>query len=211
MNIYEEISRGHLYQKTITGNLPDYSKTYVSQRYDTYSTNDLMSKLRFSILFNVIGKFKSVTDFGYGNGSFIRFCEEQGKESFGYDISNYPVPENCKQLTHWNDCSVDVMTFFDSLEHITDRDLSPMLKQLNTKYVCISVPWCHFDMGKEWFMNWKHRRENEHLHHFDSFGLTELLTECNYKILYLGNDEDMIRIPKEKLPNILTVVAKKVI
>jgi hypothetical protein len=58
-------------------------------------------------------------------------------------------------------------------------------------------------------MNWKHRRENEHLHHFDSHGLVKLLQLSNYKILYLGNDEDVVRTPVDNLPNILTVIARK--
>jgi hypothetical protein len=58
-------------------------------------------------------------------------------------------------------------------------------------------------------MNWKHRRENEHLHHFDSHGLANLLNSSDYKVLYLGNCEDVVRTPVDGLPNILTVIAIK--
>lgn len=211
-NIYEKISEGHLFQSVITGKGPDYSSKTYSGIYDSqnyYNKNVPMSKLRYSVLFNTIGMFDSVTDFGYGNGAFMNFCKDQGKKTYGYDISEYSVPEGCTRLNHWNDVSVDVMTFFDSLEHINERNLVPFLKSLNTKYVCVSLPWCHMEMGDDWFHNWKHRKENEHIHHFDSYGLMSLLKESNYKIIYLNNDEDTIRTPVDKLPNILTVVAKK--
>ena len=200
---------GYLYQNKMTGPLPDYSATYSKQRYDTYTTNDKMSELRFNLLTKVIKSFDTVTDFGYGNGAFLNHCDKNSKVTYGYDISDYPTPPGSLKIENVNDYEVDVVTFYDSLEHLTEMDLMPFLRELRTKYVCISVPWYHEEQGKEWFMNWKHRRENEHLHHFDSHGLVNLLNFSGYKVLYLGNDEDDVRTPVNNLPNILTVIAKK--
>lgn len=207
-NLYKKINNGYLQQKELTGPLPNYSTNY-SNIYNLYTTNESMSEVRFNLLTKIIKSFNSITDFGYGNGSFIYYCEQQGKKVYGYDISDYPVPSNCVKLNDVNDASVDVITFFDSLEHLVDSNLIPFLQNLKTKYVCISVPWYHEEQGTEWFMNWKHRRENEHIHHFDSHGLVDLLQQSGYKVLYLNNDEDQIRIPVDELPNILTVIAKK--
>lgn len=209
MKNYKTIFPGYLKQIELTGQLPDYSSNYSKNRYDTYNTNESISELRYSLLDRVIKNFDSVTDFGYGNGSFMYFCSKKGKKVFGFDISDYPVPEKCQKLNHVNDVEVDVVTFFDSIEHLIDISPKEMLTYLRTKYVAISVPWYHEEQGEEWFLRWKHRRENEHIHHFDSHGLVRLVNESGYKILYLGNDEDLIRKPVDKLSNILTILAKK--
>jgi hypothetical protein len=209
MSIYKRVLPGYLHQSEMTGPLPDYSATYSKQRYDTYTTNDRMSELRFNLLNKVIKTFDSVTDFGYGNGAFLHHCNKNGKTTYGFDISDYPTPEGSLKINDVNDYEVDVVTFYDSLEHIPGTNLVGFLEGLKTKYVCISVPWYHEEQGEEWFMNWKHRRENEHLHHFDSHGLVNLLQLSGYKILYLGNDEDEVRTPVSDLPNILTVIARK--
>ena len=210
MENYKKIGPGHLFQNHVTGPLPDYSSNYSKSRYDTYSTNDAMSKLRFMVLEDNIGNFKSVLDFGYGNGAFMRYCQKFGKTVYGYDISDYPVPDGCQKVETANDVEVDVITFFDSLEHIVVEHLCTGLELLKTKYVCISVPWYHEERGEEWFQNWKHRRENEHFHHFDSHGLVALLNKAGYKVIRLSNVEDKVRTPVDHLPNILTVIAQKI-
>jgi hypothetical protein len=151
----------------------------------------------------------SVCDFGYGNGAFIKHCHEKGKNSFAYDISDYPAPEGVHRLESIDDLTVDVMTFFDSLEHIEQEDLVPFLKSIKTKYFVISVPWFHQFLGKEWFDDWKHRKPNEHFHHFDMHGLVGLLYDANCDIIHVGNEEDVIRKSASQWPNILTVIARK--
>jgi len=209
MKIYKKMFSGYLFQYEMTGPAPDYSATYSKQRYDTYTTNDRMSELRFNLLTKTIKTFNTLTDFGYGNGAFLNHCDKNGKITYGYDISNYPTPLGTLKINNVNDYQVDVMTFYDSLEHLPQNELTEFLKNLKTKYICISVPWYHEDQGADWFLKWKHRRENEHLHHFDSHGLINLLILSGYKVLYLGNDEDQVRTPVDDLPNILTVIARK--
>jgi hypothetical protein len=206
---YRELRLGHLYQFELTGKTPDYSSTYSKERYDTYTTNDAMSKLRYETIINAIGQFESVCDFGYGNGAFLRYCENQNLKTYGYDISDYPVPERTTRIMDPDDVIVDVMTFFDSLEHLLVEDLVPFLQNKKVKHVCISVPWFHTSQKPDWFINWKHRRENEHIHHFDSNGLIGLLIDAGYKIVYVGNPEDKVRTPASNLPNILTVIGTK--
>ena len=70
-----------------------------------------------------------------------------------------------------------------------------------------SVPWFHEDMGPENFKTWKHRRENEHFHHFDIHGLIGLLYDSGFRIINVSNEEDKVRIPSTICPNILTIVA----
>lgn len=208
---YEKISYGHWYQRTPTGPGPDYSKVYSQTRYDTYATTDKMSELRFNLLERKLSKFDSICDFGYGNGSFLRYCEQTKKikNIFGYDISDYPIPDGVFKINEPTDVEVDVMTFFDSIEHLLQRDLTIFINKLKLKHICISVPWMHESEGPNFFRSWKHRRENEHIHHFDCHGLIGLLLSCNFKIIHVGNDEDAIRTPYSNLPNILTVIGTK--
>ena len=96
----------------------------------------------------------------------------------------------------------------DSLEHLEMESLDWFLYCKRAKHFAISVPWYHEFKGPEWFSSWKHRRENEHFHHFDSHGLLAIMDRINCKVLYIGNPEDTIRTPYSNLPNILTVIAK---
>ena len=139
----------------------------------------------------------------------MKHCATQGKDVYGYDISDYTVPTGTKRTVIPDSLEVDVMTFYDSIEHINQRNLVKFLKSKKAKHFVISVPWFHESLGPEWFRTWKHRRENEHIHHFDSAGLINLLIQSNCKIRYVGNAEDAVRTPVDNYPNILTVIASK--
>ena len=58
-------------------------------------------------------------------------------------------------------------------------------------------------------MNWKHRRPDEHLWHFNEKSIEKFFNEMGYDIVDYSNVEDMIRITKEEYPNILTCIFKK--
>lgn len=207
---YIQIASGHWYQKEITGAIPNYNFDYCKNSYDVYSTTDQMSILRYNLLRSYIGDFKSICDFGYGNGSFLRYCNAQKLETFGFDISDYPTPEQTKRIFEIDECEVDVLTFFDSIEHLVEQNLVQFLKIKKTKHICISLPWFHESLGSYWFKNWKHRRENEHFHHFDSHGLINLLVSSGFSLKFVGNPEDKIRKPVDNFPNILTAIATKI-
>lgn len=207
---YKKINAGHWFQSTLTGNIQRYDIGYVKSRYDVYDTVDKMSELRYNLIANIVGDFHSICDFGYGNGSFMKYCLIKNKLVYGYDISDYGSPQGAIRIKNPDDVDVDVYTFFDSLEHLNESNLTSFLVSKPTKFICISVPWFHESQGTDWFLNWKHRRENEHLHHFDSFGLMNLIIGCGYKVLYVGNPEDAIRKSQTNLPNILTVIAEKI-
>ena len=206
---YTQLTTGHWFQRNLTGSSPDYSASYSQNSYDTYGTNDAMSELRYNLIQDKIGDFNSICDYGYGNGAFMKHCVGEGKDVHGYDISDYPVPSGSKKTVIPDSLEVDVMTFYDSIEHINQRNLVKFLKAKKAKHFVISVPWFHESLGPEWFRTWKHRRENEHIHHFDSAGLINLLIQSNCKIRYVGNVEDAVRTPVDNYPNILTVIASK--
>lgn len=203
---YELISSGHIYQKIKTGASPSYTKEYSKNSYDKYSTTDEMSRLRVSICKNTF-KFGSVLDFGYGNGSFLRECGKNSISCLGYDISDYPIPCGASRVDS-PFVSADLVTFFDSIEHLEERNIANLLSSLKTDQVMLSVPWLN-STSDEYFLQWKHRRENEHFHHFTASGLCGLLEEAGFTPLWHGNPEDCIRKASSRYPNILTVAGAR--
>ena len=139
----------------------------------------------------------------------MQYCKDNNHTAFGYDISDYPCPNGVTRVEDVNSLEVDVMTFFDSIEHVEDSDLVSFLNSKQSKHFVISLPWFHEFLGPKWFTSWKHRKPNEHFHHFDMHGLVGLLTEANCEILHVGNEEDQIRKPVDQWPNILTVIGKR--
>jgi hypothetical protein len=194
-----------------------YNREYVSKTYDEAykSSVESISHLRLGYLLAAMGRKPiSVLDFGYGNGAFLRACTRFKIKTYGTDVSGYDVPEGCKFVEFENifDKEFDVVCFFDSLEHVEDMDF---IQKLKTNYVIISVPACHYrslgeTAGEKWFNNWKHRKPNEHLHHFDVISIIEFFKKHGYEIVVSGNPEDVVRTPVDDMENILTCVFKKI-
>lgn len=197
--------------KQVHVNKVTYDYTY-SNKYNSYGEKgNYLSYLRYGVLLGVLQEQpKSLVDVGYGNGDFLQACKGTVPELIGCDISDYPPPDGCMKISSLDeikDKPVDVVCFFDSLEHFDSIDF---VKDLNTKYVYISVPWCHYT-SDEWFKNWYHRRENEHIYHFNKEALLQFFDDCGYDCLYTGSHEDIIRFNPavHPLPNILSGIFKK--
>jgi hypothetical protein len=202
---YEKLHRGHWYQYKELGNPVSYNVDYVAT-YNKYPTEE-MSRLRFDLVDNIVD-FKSVLDVGFGRGDFLKRCVEMGKTSFGHDISGYPIPEGATKSDTTQ--PADLYTFFDCLEHFTERDLSIFLRNLPCKYLLVTLPLLHEDLGGEHFRTWKHRKPGEHIHHFTEQGLRILMEYSDYDIVYSGHPEDAIRGKLAgNLDNTLTIIGKK--
>jgi len=203
---YSRTSDGVVYQ--IDKTRIDYTKEYVNTRYVKYGElPTYMGYLRLGNIVGSIGKVpNSILDVGYGDGSFLKVCKNIIPKCYGYDISTYPIPDGCEISNSITENFYEVITFFDSLEHFEDINF---VKKLNCDFVCISVPCCHYK-SDEWFKNWKHRRPNEHLWHFNQNSLNNFMTNMGYLIVSSNNIEDTIRKNNENELNILTCVFKKV-
>jgi len=205
---YEKLPNGVIKQKKIINKLPDYDKKYVDDRYNTYGEKGMqMAYLRYGYMRGVINNIdiRSILDVGYGNGDFMRVCANSMPVVDGFDISNYTVPKGCKKVDSMFNKEYDVVCFFDSLEHFEDINF---IKDLNTKYVYISLPLCHYFSDK-WFKNWKHRREDEHLFHFNIYSLHKFMDEQGFNWVTGSYIEDNIRKPVDEFPNILTAIFER--
>lgn len=190
------------YTKTV------YDQKYVDVRYNNYGEmTNYMSHLRLGYIVGSIGKIpNSILDVGYGNGSFLETSSSIIPNCFGYDVSGVKLSEKIEIVDNLFSQHYEVITFFDSLEHCEDIYF---LDKLNCDYVCISVPWCH-NFSDEWFENWKHRRPDEHLHHFDQQALKNFVESQGFIIINSTNIEDSIRKTDHPYQNILTSIFKKI-
>jgi hypothetical protein len=184
-----------------------YDVQYVKERYDTYGElNNHISYLRLGYIIGSIKEpINSILDVGYGNGAFLKTCKKSIANCYGFDISNYNIPEGVVFTNDWLNQDVDVVTFFDVLEHFEDPYI---IRNLKTKYITISVPWCHYE-SDEWFKQWKHRRPNEHLFFFNEKNIYNFANSTGYKVLNFINLEDTIRKSVDGLQNILTFTLQK--
>ena len=185
-----------------------YDKNYVNVRYNSYGElTNYMSNLRLGYIIGTIGCVPlSILDVGYGNGSFLKTCNSIILDCYGHDVSGYEIPEGCTFIDNITSKYFDVITFFDSLEHYDNIDF---VGDLNASYICISVPWCHY-LNDEWFKNWKHRREDEHLFHFNEKSLEKFMGNHGYSMINYCNLEDTIRKSSGFEKNILTAMFKRI-
>jgi SAM-dependent methyltransferase len=179
-----------------------YDVRYISDSYDLYASTRPMSELRLNLISGVvpIRPGSEILDVGYGNGDFLRLCMERGFKVYGNDVSGYPLPPGAAFVADICADRFDCVTFFDSIEHMVSIDF---MSELLAKYVVISLPWCHY-LDDEWFRDWKHRRPDEHVYHFDAASLCLFMNAHGFSVQYIGNPEDRIRTPVDALPNILT-------
>lgn len=181
-----------------------YDASYVST-YDTEAyrrDNDRLQSMRYAFTVACHGHTPGkILDYGCGNLAFVNFAR-QASWAVGYDITGMEGTINQLQ-------PASVYTFWDALEHVPDLD--EVLRGIDCETVCISLPWCHYDRGGiEWFDTWKHRKPNEHLHHFNPDSLTQLMGAYGFKKVAVSWHEDIVRKGQqmngfERLMNILTM------
>ncbi|MFW5847701.1 MAG: class I SAM-dependent methyltransferase [bacterium] len=207
---YSILPNGVIKQKSIFNKIQTYDNDYI-QTYEEYGEIGIrMSYLRLGNIIGALGyKPREILDVGYGNGDFLRVTRDSGIKSYGSDISGYPTP-NGVEFVSWDNVLVnkfEVITFFDCLEHF--KDIS-FVKDLMCDFIVITLPWCHYYIeGDEWFKNWKHRKPDEHLWHFNDESLSNFMKENGYMYISTTNVEDVIRKPIDNNKNILTGIYKK--
>lgn len=207
INNYEITQDGVIKQINITPF--NYDIDYSDSRYSIFNDRGNILNLRLGYIIGSIGKIPtSLMDVGYGNGDFLDSCTEFIPKLYGNDIQPaYPLNEGITFVDDITSQEAEVITFFDSLEHFTDIE---WVKDLKCKYAVISLPWCYNGLDDEWFANWKHRKPDEHLYHFNEKSLEKFMTRQGFKMVNYCNLEDKVRVDKNLSPNILTACFKKI-
>lgn len=204
---YELTQDGVIKQQTKKNYL--YDKEYSDSRYSVFNDRGNILNLRLGYIIGSIGKIpKSLMDVGYGNGDFLDSCSDFISKLYGNDIQPaYPLKDGIIFVDNITEQEVEVITFFDSLEHFDDIE---WVKDLKCQYVIISLPWCYNGLDDKWFLNWKHRKPDEHLYHFNEISLEAFMNRQGFELVNFCNIEDKIRIDKTLTPNILTGCFKKI-
>jgi hypothetical protein len=186
----------------------NYDIEYSDSRYSIFNDRGNILNLRLGYIIGSIGKIpKSLMDVGYGNGDFLNCCHGVIPTLYGNDIQPaYPLTNDISFVDDILNQEVEVVTFFDSLEHFTDIE---WIGNLNCQYVVISLPWCYNGLDDNWFQNWKHRKPDEHLYHFTEITLNNFMTRHGFEMINYCNLEDIIRVDKSLSPNILTACFRK--
>ncbi len=179
----------------------NYCATYDTKQYR--EGNELLQALRLGFVIGAHGGVpESLADIGYGNGAFLYRCKDVIPKLYGKDVSGVVL----KFIeTVWNYPKCDVVTFWDCIEHIQDWNF---LYDMPCETICISLPFCHFD-SVEWFDTWKHRKPNEHVHHFNDKTLTEKMARYGWHPVASSKHEDIVRIGVDDKQNILTMAFKR--
>lgn len=184
---------------------PKYVSTYDTEAYRRGS--ETLQALRLGFTIAAHGRpIRSLLDYGYGNGAFMKFAAQHIEYVCGFDLTGIKV-EGCFIVDKLR--PVEVVTFWDALEHVPDLSF---LKNLAAETVVISLPYCHFhDQGQDWFdHNYKHRKPDEHLHHFNRQTLAKLMDAHGWRCVAISGHEDIVRKSEHGLQNILTMAFKRI-
>jgi len=201
---YEKLHNGII--KQINREPFDYGFDY-SNNYN--KLGEIGKRMGYLRLGYILGALKitptSVLDIGYGNGDFLETCTNIIPNCYGYDVSEYPVPNGSIKVDSLN-IEVDLITMFDVLEHWDDIY---QIEKLKCNYICISLPNCEYK-SDDWFTTWKHRKPNEHLWFFNKESLINFMNEVGFECINISYIEDVIRKDPKNSPNILTAIFKKI-
>jgi hypothetical protein len=201
---YIKLDNGVIKQKKTKPFIYDSSYSKYYDKIKVSSTQ--MGYLRLGYLLGVLNQTpSSLLDIGYGNGDFLSVASQIVPTCYGYDITDYPIPNGIKKINSLYDYEFDVVSMFDVLEHFEDIYV---IKEIKTKYFIISLPECHY-FSDEWFISWKHRKPNEHIWHFNKLSLMNFMKEIGFDLVCFSNVEDVIRKSNDANSNILTGTFKK--
>lgn len=142
------------------------------EKYVKYEDAEIGKKLNEARQ-NLANKYEWTTllDIGIGSGVFIRDLEN----AYGYDINPTAV-EYLKSINKYMEPGpVDMMTFWDSLEHIHQPE---SLLNNASRYIIVSTPI--YD-NLEHVYSSKHFRPDEHCWYFTIHGMLSFMECYNFK------------------------------
>lgn len=171
--------------------VPDYMK-YDKEYFDKYvgyantPIGDNITNFRCKFVMRHVNDVINLCDIGIGCGDFLTMITPKIPMSRGYDINPFGI-EWLRQKRNYADpylSKFDVMTFWDSLEHIPDFDL--MIANCR-KWLFISMP-IYLNLHDDLLQS-KHFRKDEHFWYFTHLGLTELMYTHGFMFVASSNKE----------------------
>ncbi|MBI3150077.1 MAG: methyltransferase domain-containing protein [Betaproteobacteria bacterium] len=122
----------------------------------------------------------SVLDIGAGCGTFVRAARSWGFQAKGFDI----IPKTVAHLKSIgafadNPDGFDVVTFWDSLEHIEEPEM--VLKRVNRGCVVLAAIPIFEDLTR--IRESKHYKPGEHLYYFTRKGFVDWMALYGFRLL----------------------------
>ncbi len=167
-----------------------YDESYF-RRYMSYSKSPIENDLndaRLSIVKMLSLEMETLCDVGIGNGSFVETCKASGYTHVrGLDVNPLAM-----DWLAWNklmalpDEKFDLMTFWDSLEHIEnfDRLLSEKLNRWGLVFVSCPI---YRDLNH--ILSSKHFRKDEHCWYWTNTGLKTHMKLYDFECIWEGTPE----------------------
>lgn len=181
--------------------------------YDSLGqANTAMSLLRLGLITREIVRGDNINDIelcdvGPGNGEFLRCCSRAGFRVAYHDVLPGATQPYTKLHIDEALSSPDIVTLFDSLEHIQDLIVFHFL---HARWAVVTVPCCPTDdPASEAFLTWHHRKPEEHYHHFTPLALEGFFAAHDYSLYYLTHIEDALRPSQVNSPNTMTAIFRR--
>jgi 2-polyprenyl-3-methyl-5-hydroxy-6-metoxy-1,4-benzoquinol methylase len=179
--------RGIAYQRDM-GQVIEYGDAYHAH-YAKLEGSEVERKLnagRCAMLARHAPAESSVLDIGAGAGTFVKTARSWGFAAMGFDVMPKTV-EHLKATGAFadNPDGFDVVTFWDSLEHI--RAPESVLKHINAgALVLVAIPIMD-DINK--VRESKHYKPGEHLYYFTDAGFVEYMQMHGFRLIERSTHE----------------------
>ena len=180
----------------------EYTEAY-EIKYLGYN-EDAINEIRIDAVETILDdlclhKVAHILDYGCGSGSFVKSARASGFIAYGYDVNRFT-----DDLRPPFAYAPDIITAWDSFEHLTDKEQKQFFKLARcSKAIILSFP--DFSTPNETeVLSWRHYRPKEHLHYYTLESITRRFAMEGFKLYSFSHNEDSVRTaPWDN--NILTV------
>jgi len=160
-----------------------YDKAYFD-KYKQY-TQTKSGELLLQTRLNIIKSYTKLLDIGVGSGHLI----DSKVNAKGFDVNPYTV-KKLQTENRWFDPynsnvnQFDVITFFDSFEHIESPNI--LLSKIISPTIVIAIP-IFTDYNN--LLQSKHYRQDEHFHYFTFLGFLKYMKYQGFICQYISDGE----------------------
>lgn len=165
-----------------------YGKAYQEeyQRRERSEVGRKIYEARWAMVERHAAGHRTLLDYGCANGGF-HLSTRNGFAAAGFDVNPYsPFNKPYDPLKVY-----DILTFWDSLEHIPD--FKDVILCHDPTWIFLSTP--NLESVKGPVKDWKHYKPHEHIYYFDQYSLTTIFDALDYKIIETNFEEGALRDP----------------
>lgn len=180
--------RGIAYQRNMQRGRINYDAAYFEhyQKLSGTPIEEALNAGRVALLRRHAAPDAAVLDFGIGNGGFVLAALVAGFDADGYDINPAAVAWLRKTGHYADDLgAVDVVTFWDSLEHLEDPHLT--LRSIRKDALVLAAIPVFGNL--EHVRESKHYKPGEHLMYFTPDGFVDWMALHGFRLLETSRHE----------------------